>query len=54
MDMVSKETLKFFEKYSMDGSNLEFAKDFGTLTATLRARVRREETLIYQEYEKLQ
>lgn len=54
MDQVSKDTLQFFEKYSREGADNDFAKDFGTLFATLGARTRREENIIYQEYDKLQ
>ena len=53
MDKISKETLQFFEKYA-GGAGPDFAKDFGMLFATLGARTRREENILYQEYDKLQ
>ena len=53
MDAVSKDTTSFFEKYARGGSDLEFASDFGRLLATLGARIRKEESILYPEYDKL-
>jgi Hemerythrin HHE cation binding domain len=53
MEKISKATLQFFEKYAQ-GAGPDFAKDFGTLFGTLTARTRREENIIYQEYDRLQ
>ena len=54
MDSVSASALQFFAKYMQGGSNIEFAKDFRLLVAALTTRVRKEESSLYQEYEKLQ
>lgn len=54
MDQISKATLQFFEKYTQGGPDADFARDFGTLFATLGARTRKEENILYQEYDKLQ
>ncbi|MFN8544142.1 MAG: hemerythrin domain-containing protein [Candidatus Binatia bacterium] len=54
MDDVSKAALEFFEKYAQGGNGLEFARDFGKLFAALGARIRREETKLYQEFENLE
>ncbi|OJF76986.1 MAG: hypothetical protein BKP49_03765 [Treponema sp. CETP13] len=53
MDKISKKVLDFFDKYSTGGSGIEFAKDFGTLYATVTQRIRREETIIYKKYDAL-
>lgn len=52
MDNISKSALDFFAKYANGGSTVEFAKDFGTLTAALSKRIRQEENLLYPEYTK--
>ena len=54
MNKISKDILAFFSKYTYGGSDMEFARDFGSLFATLGARTRREESIIYAEYDKLQ
>ncbi len=53
MDEISKGALEFFDKYSTGGSGLEFAMDFGKLYATLSARIRKEETILFQKYDEL-
>ncbi|MCP4265520.1 MAG: hemerythrin domain-containing protein [Candidatus Brocadiaceae bacterium] len=53
MDTISKAALEFFEKYSTGGSGLEFAKDFGTLFATLSLRINKEESILYKKYDEL-
>lgn len=50
---VSKNAIDFFDKYSRGDSGIEFAKDFGRLFAALKSRIRREEDIIYREYERL-
>jgi|LGOV01.1.fsa_nt_gb iron-sulfur cluster repair protein YtfE (RIC family) len=53
MDVISKNALDFFAKYEKGGSNMEFAKDFGTLIATLNHRIRREENTLYAKFDEL-
>jgi hypothetical protein len=55
MDVITSNAIKFFDKYSRDDSriDLEFAKDFGNLFATISRRLRSEETTLYKEFEKL-
>jgi len=53
MDVISKKSLDFFAKYEKGGSNMEFAKDFGTLIATLNHRIRREENTLYAKFDEL-
>ncbi len=47
MDIISNETLSFFNKYEKEERGLEFAKDFGKLFAKLSLRIRREESVLY-------
>ncbi len=51
MTGISKTALDFFEKYTFGGSGLEFAKDFGRLSASLSMRIYKEETYLYKTYE---
>ncbi len=53
MEEISQAALDFFEKYSTGGLGLEFAKDFGTLFATLSNRIRREERTLYSKFNEL-
>ncbi|MBI5561620.1 MAG: hemerythrin domain-containing protein [Deltaproteobacteria bacterium] len=55
MGVVSREALVFFDKYSAGGAGgaaLEFARDFGRFSVTLKSRIQREETTLYRIYEK--
>ncbi|MGR3294555.1 MAG: hemerythrin domain-containing protein [Candidatus Scalindua sp.] len=54
MDVISKIALGFFDKYSEGGSGLEFAEDCGQFFATFSQRLRKEEDIIYVEYDKLE
>ncbi len=53
MEEISGTALKFFDKYAQGGTGLDFAKDFGGLVAGLKARMRREENILYTAYNKL-
>ncbi|MCH7598416.1 MAG: hemerythrin domain-containing protein [Myxococcales bacterium] len=54
MKEVSKQAIDFFDTYSEGGSGIDFAKDIGKLVGSLGSRIRREETGLYPEYDKLQ
>jgi iron-sulfur cluster repair protein YtfE (RIC family) len=55
MDEITAKAIAFFDKYSKDDApiDLEFAKAFGNLFATISRRLRSEESTLYLEYEKL-
>jgi Hemerythrin HHE cation binding domain len=53
MEEISKTALEFFEKYSKNNSDLDFARDFGKLCAILSKRISQEENIIYKEYNEL-
>ena len=53
MEGISKAAIDFFNKYQDGGDTMEFAKDFGHLYSVLKDRIFREETILYQEYNKL-
>lgn len=53
MEGISSAALGFFEKYEDGGSPVEFAKDFGALMGALGNRIRKEESILYAEFDKL-
>jgi len=53
MEEVSRSALAFFDKYAQGGDPIEFGRDYGKLSVTLNNRMRREETTLYPEFEKL-
>lgn len=56
MGMVAKQALAFFDKYGGDISEetqMNFARDFGTLVGILGARINKEENALYPEYDKV-
>lgn len=54
MEKISGVVLSFFGKYSGSApSGLEFAKDLGAIFTGLETRIRREENILYREYEKI-
>ncbi len=51
---ISKFALDFFEKYSKGSAlSLDFARDFGQLFAKLGARIKKEENILYEAYDRL-
>lgn len=53
MDEISKAAMAFFAKYTSEGEGTAFAREFGSLYATMQGRIRREENNLYKVYEKL-
>ena len=55
MNTISKAAFGFFDKYSQGslGSELDFAVDFVRLLGLLELRIRKEENILYKEYEKI-
>lgn len=53
MEGISTAALEFFKKYENGGETVAFASDFGNLYAALGSRIRKEETLLYAEFIKL-
>ena len=53
MEKISAAAMDFFSKYSKSSTDLEFARDFGSLLGTLSTRISREESVLYAEFEKL-
>jgi hypothetical protein len=55
MEEITSNAIGFFKKYSAADApiDIEFAKAFGKLFATITRRQRSEETTLYREYEKL-
>ncbi|WP_448188846.1 hemerythrin domain-containing protein [Azospirillum sp. sgz301742] len=53
MTAISKDILGFFDKYKDGGSGLEYARDFGRLSAALFLRWHKEESVLYTRYAEL-
>ncbi|PWC54556.1 hemerythrin domain-containing protein [Azospirillum sp. TSO22-1] len=53
MTAISKDILGFFDKYKDGGSGLEYARDFGRLSAALFLRWHKEESILYTRYAEL-
>lgn len=55
MEEITRTAIAFFDKYAPANAviDIEFARAFGNLFATLSRRMRNEENTLYQEYEKL-
>jgi hypothetical protein len=54
MEGITTFALNFFNKYENAKTDVGFAKDFGKLLGELGNRIRREETLLYEAYEKIE
>lgn len=50
MTAISRDILGFFDKYRDGGSGLEYARDFGRLSAALFLRWHKEEDILYARY----
>jgi iron-sulfur cluster repair protein YtfE (RIC family) len=53
MARISESALGFFQKYAASDHGAEFARDFGSLSARLSSRIRKEEAILYPAYERL-
>ena len=55
MEAITGHAIEFFRKYSASDApiDIEFAKSFGKLYATISRRLRNEENSLYKEFEKL-
>ena len=53
MENVSRVVMDFFDKYSEDVINSAVTDEFEQLFAAFRNRIRHEEDILYEEYEKL-
>lgn len=52
MDQITKRTLDFFEKYKGEGFSAGFESDFSMLYGEISGRIRKEESILYEEFEK--
>jgi len=53
MEGVASAAMAFFTKYEKEASGLEFGKDFGRLFSVLGERIKKEESILYLEFDKL-
>ncbi len=53
MESVETQTMRLFEDYLTGAPWLEFAREYGKVMFLLGTRIRREESMLYAEYEKL-
>lgn len=53
MNIVSKTTIEFFDKYSNGGDGERFAADFARLYIKLSRRIKKEEEIVYKKYDEL-
>jgi iron-sulfur cluster repair protein YtfE (RIC family) len=53
MDAISTFAMEFFTNYANGGDGIKFAGDWGKLYATLAGRIRKEESSLYAEYDKI-
>ena len=53
LDCITSQAVEFFEKYENGGEAIDFAIDFGNLFAALAGRIRKEENILYKEYQRV-
>jgi hypothetical protein len=53
MDEISAAAVAFFDKHASGDAPGDFARDAGRFLATLKARIQREESILYKKYERL-
>lgn len=53
MASISREITAFFDKYQNGGSGIEYARDFGKISAALFLRWHKEEHILYTRYASL-
>ena len=53
MENISRSALKFFDKYSDGVIDSKYVETFETLYATLSARIKNEESILFAVYEKI-
>ncbi len=53
MERVSRIVQEFFDKYPRGVIGKEFLEEFESLVVTLRSRIRNEEDILYDEYDKI-
>jgi len=53
MKAISKVAIDFFTKYENAQSGLDFAQDFGAFLGALGSRIRKEENVLYSEYDRV-
>lgn len=53
MQEISHFAMEFFNKYLKGAVEFEFKRDFNHLLNVFQTRIKREETLLYPEYEKI-
>jgi len=54
METISKNAITFFNKYEKESEGLDFAADLGNLLATLRNRIYREESVLYEMFNEIE
>ena len=53
MEDISKSVMKFIDKYSNGVLDSKYVESFDSIFATLRERMKKEESVIFAEYEKI-
>ena len=53
MENVSKSVMKYIDKYSDGVLDSKYVESFETIFATLNARMKKEESILFAEYEKI-